>query len=332
MRFNSNKIITDLKLKPFGAKGWLSNPNINCPECGKSDKFGINVTDTSGAVHCFKCDFSQNLVRFLKSINRGDLVEFEYINSLNTKIKGFEKEDLVEEVKEKKCELPRGFRELNYSKYLELRGFKEHQYEKYGVGMTNHFLEKRLHGYLIFQIFNKGQLKGWLARSKRSKEWHKQNLKDYKEGIGQLSLRYRNSTGTDFSKLLGNYDDITKNTHTVILVEGLFDAANIENLMRLHNGESIKCCYTFGNKISSEQIKLLREKGSVKNTIFMYDPGTEKQVQQYSMTMSKYFNVQIVEIKDESVDPGDILAEYLAEILQNVQNNLYFYTKITSKI
>lgn len=323
MKIDVEKVIRELRLVPFGAKGWLRNDNIACPNCGKSDKFGVKITNNSGGVHCFKCDYSANFLKFLKSINRQDLASFEVEYSQSVKLE-FLKELDEEEIVLPEIELPRGFERIYDSDYLNERGFQPYQYHKYGVGLTNHFLERKLHEYIIFQIRQHNKLVGYLARSIRSKEWHKQNLKDHKEGKSKLVLRYRNSTGTDFSHILGNYDDITYNTHTVILVEGLFDCSNVESLLRLNESDEIKCCFSFGNNLSDQQIKLLLNT-NVERIILMYDPGTINQMKTKGLQLSKYFEVMVAEIKDPNIDPGEIGEKYLSEILKNMKNILYFY-------
>lgn len=324
MKIDVERVKRELKLLPFGAKGWLSNESIVCPNCGKSGKFGIKITQNSGGVNCFKCRYSDNFLNFLKSINRTDFVNFEYDYSIESKLE-FIKEEVEEEVEElPEVNLPKGFKLIKFIDYLDSRGFKEYQYDKYGVGVTNHFLEKKLHEYIIFQIKQNKRLVGWLARSKRSKEWHKQNLQEYKQGESKLVLRYINSTGTNFSDIIGNYDDITENTRTVILVEGLFDCTNIENLLNLNDQEDVKCCFTFGNKISINQMKLLF-KTNLERIILMYDPGTITQMKKYGLELSKRFEVMVAEIKDKEVDPGDISVNNLTEVFNNMKNILYFY-------
>jgi hypothetical protein len=229
-----------------------------------------------------------------------------------------ENEELVE------CKLPKGYNRIYFDSYLRERNFKTYQYDQFEVGITNNFLEKRLHNYLIFVLKQEGKMVGWLARSKYSKEWHKKNLEDYKSGICRLVLRYENSKGTDFDKILGGFDEITDNTVTVILVEGLFDKTNTSNILQTNKSEELKVCFTFGNKVSDNQIKLLR-KTKVKNIILMYDSNTIKQSRKYSMELSKYFNVEVCSINDPEIDPGNADKNFIYNLLDNSKNFLYFY-------
>ena len=111
---------------------------------------------------------------------------------------------------------PFGFQRLYFDTYLEERNFLPEHYELFQVGETK--IYPKLVGYLIFQFFNeKGECIAWMARSRKDKKWHEENLKNFKAGLGQLVLRYDNSLDTDFSKILGGYNEITSKTDTLIL-------------------------------------------------------------------------------------------------------------------
>lgn len=334
MKVDSDKVIAEFGLIPFGAKGWMKSESVSCPNCHKSGKFGIKFSNNSGAIHCFKCEHSENLIAYLEKIGRKDLIEYERSTSIHNKLIQpiFDKIEVEEELP--LVELPKGYERINYDNYLSDRNFKSYQYEQFEVGITNHFLESRLHNYLIFVIKQYGRVVGWLARSKYSKEWHKKNLEDSKAGLCSLRLRYINSTGTDFEKILGGLDEITENTKTVIAVEGLFDKTNVSNLLQLNKEESIKAIFTFGNKFSENQIRLLK-KTNVEHVILIYDPGTLDQTQRYSLELSKWFDVEVCLIDEnkktsdgDSIDPGNIDLKYLLEILTKRQNFLYFYHSV----
>jgi len=324
MKIDHDEIISELDLKPFGAKGWLANKNLCCPECGKKGKFGIKLTGDGGAVNCFKCEHSESIFKYLRSIGKGDLIRNgqEYSEKLKLKKPEFVKDELIEDLKE--IELPKGFERINYDKYLSSRNFKSHQYDQFEVGCTEHFLEKKLHNYVIFVIKQKGIRVAWLARSKYTKEWHEENLRKHKEEGGSLVLRYKNSPNTDFDRILGGFDEITDKTHTVIAVEGLLDKTNISNLLETEKDDSIKVVFTFGNKFSENQIKLLKGT-NVENVILMYDFNTIKQSKRYSVELSRWFNVDVCKINDENIDTGNMNKQYLLNLLETKQNFLYFY-------
>jgi hypothetical protein len=327
MPVNPNKIIEELSLKSFGAKGWLKNDKISCPSpnCGKSGKFGFKIDEKGGGVHCFICDFSQNIYAYLISINRKDLIsntrEYSTKKELNFNLKRSEEEESVlTEVK-----LPHGCKSILNDIYLNERGFTNNDYKTFHPLHTKSILSRSLHNYIIFQLKQENRLVGWLARSRYSKEWHEQNLKESKQGNCDLQLRYRNSEGTDFTHILGGHDEITDKTETVILVEGLFDRVGVNSKLKLDNQQEIKCCFTFGNKVSDEQINLLRNRKSIKNLILLYDYGTIKQSKTYGIKLSKYFNTDVCLIKNKSVDPGDMPLSYLLEVLKNRKDAINFY-------
>ena len=320
-----DKIQEELSLKAFGAKGWIKNDKIVCPACGRSGKFGFKLDEKGGGVHCFICDFSQNIYAYLTSIDRKDLIsntrEYSSKKELNFNLKhANEDETELSEVK-----VPHGCKNVLNDAYLNKRGFTENDYKVFKPLYTNSILEKKLHNYTIFQLKQEGRLVGWLARSKYDKEWHEKNLKESKEGKCALQLRYRNSEGTDFSHILGGYDEIIDKTDTVILVEGLFDRVGVNSKLGLDKQEEIKCCFTFGNKVSDQQISLLRNRKNVKNLILLYDYGTIKQSKTYGMKLSKHFNTDVCLIKDSSVDPGDMPLKYLIEVLNNKKDAMNFY-------
>jgi 5S rRNA maturation endonuclease (ribonuclease M5) len=317
----------ELKLRSFGQKGWMSNKSMACPECHRVGKFAILFIKDSGIIHCFFCDHSNSIQNYLKSIDRRDLMTYEASISINSELTPLipepEEEEDEEEIKEVK--LPYKLQPLVNDPYLDDRGFLPEHYKNFEPSHTNSFLEKDLHDYIIFKIKQKGILASWLARSRKSYEWHSENLKRAKNNEERLVLRYRNSDGTEFDKILGGYDEITENTHTIILVEGLFDKVGVDKKLDIFENEKIRCLFTFGNKLSFNQINLLKEKKSVKFVILLYDYGTIKQSKSISLELNKYFKTMVGVIKDKNVDPGDMSFEYLHEILTSLQNPMEFY-------
>lgn len=319
---NKERIVNELSLTPFGAKGWMRSNSVTCPfKCGKSDKFGILFLQDSGICKCMRCSESTSLINYLITIKRNDLIEGysapirDELKSLIT-IKEKEVESIVEEIS-----LPRGFKRVYFEDYLDDRGFTERQYNSFKIGRST---DSRLKNHIVFLLYQNEILVGWLARSIHDKKWHEKNLQDYKKGIGRLVLRYYNSPGIQFEDILGGYDEITLNTKTVILVEGLTDKANVDNMLSLYDSEKTKCCFTFGKNFSENHIKLLKKKG-VENIVLMYDPDALKEIEKYSL---KYIN-QFKSLKCARLtgdkDPGDLNKEELEHILENLYNPLNFY-------
>jgi len=321
------KVVEYYKLVPFGSKGWLYNPYFNCtnPSCGKHGKFGFKISEKGGGVHCFKCDHTESIFSFLKGQGKMEFVLFNKETSIKEKLSPIDVDEEHVGVELEPMEMPIGFKRLDHDEYLDGRGFEPWQYKQFEVGFTDSFLEKKLNNYIIFTIRLKGEIVAWLARSKRSKKWHKKNDKQAKKGKCPMVLRYRNSADTEFSNILGGFDEISKKTKRLILVEGLMDKANTDKLMKLNETKKTKCCFTFGNKISDEQIRLIGET-NVEEIILMYDCNTIKQIKTYSAKLSQRYKVWIAEITDEEIDPGNMTKEYLDGLLSNLKDFLYFYT------
>jgi hypothetical protein len=322
MSINKSRVISELQLRGFGSKGWMHSEKTSCPHCGKWDKFGIIFNDKGGSTNCFYgCTPNLSLYKYLIHLKLPHLIDGvrEYIKQ--PKLTPLIKENAIKnhELEEKK--LPSGFKRVYYDEYLDERGWTPEQYNLFQVGVSK---DPRLKDYLVFIINQKGKVVAWLARSKRSKEWHKQNLKDYKEERSPLYLRYRNSEKTDFENILGGFDEITNNTHTVWLVEGIMDKISLDRLYNLYGGEEIKCCFTFGNKLSDFQLNLLSET-KVKNIIMLYDFGTTKAVKQYGAKLTRKFNVFVGEFRDEEIDAGDATKDYMDNIFKNIKEYFYFY-------
>jgi hypothetical protein len=332
MKIDREATIAELNLIPFGAKGWMNSSETRCPVCGRSDKFGIKFNDQGGgSTHCFySCGDNISLARYLKMIGKGHLVIYEQQASIQMLLPELfvEHEQVVDEIPEVK--LPKGYERIYFDKYLRDRNFKSYQYEQFEVGITEHFLERKLHDYIIFVIKQQGRRVAWMARSKRSKEWHKKNLENYKQGLEPLVLRYKNSPGTDFDRILGGFDEITPSTREIIAVEGLFDKTNISNLLDTRKSDELKVLFTFGNTFSEHQIQLLKTT-NVRKVTLMYDPETINQSKRYSVDLSRHFEVDVCHISDPDVDPGNMTREYLDRIYTSKKNFVYFYTSMIPK-
>ncbi len=329
MRVDKDALKSEFSLRAFGAKGWQTSPKINCPYCGRGGKFGFMFSGDSGVVHCFFCGTSKPITTYLTNIDRKDLI-IKGAPSVSLELK-LSKPNFSRDTDSKKLgriTMPHGVKFLTEDEYLDSRGFTKYHYDLFQPSYTNSFLEDKLKGYIIFKIFQDGELVSWLARSRNNYEWHKKNLEDFKNGIGELKLRYINSTGTDFDMILGGIDEVTGETDTVIIVEGMFDKINVDKLLNLGESKKIKCLFSFGNKVSDGQVKLLKCKKSVKNIILLYDFGTQKQSRGYGLTLQNFWNVRVAEIKENGVDPGDITKIYLDKVISEVYDPLKYRTRL----
>jgi hypothetical protein len=333
---NQEKISQTLSLVNFGSKGWKSSQNLECPQCHKTGKFAIKFNhDGSSVCHCFKCGTATSLFNYLISIGRNDLIDSYTTVKREEPLLEIDEQKKEEEKTIKEVELPIGFHRSYYEDYLEERGFDEQHYQLFGVGRCT---EYKLKNHIIFQIFQNGKLKGWLGRSLMSKEWHKKNLQEFKDGKSSLVLRYHNNEGAEFSELLGGLDEINERTKTVILVEGLFDKTNTDINLYLLDKDEMKCCFTFGNNFSENQAKMLIKKG-IRNLILMYDPDAVKQITKFGFKYMNKFKVKVAKlpiVKDEegndiSKDPGLLNRQECNNIINKLQSPMnYYFTSLQS--
>jgi DNA primase len=268
-----------------------------------------------------RCGESTSLYNYLKAIDRSDLIDKFSVSEKDEILSFFPEEEIdVEEVEQKEINPPVGFKRLYFDDYLNSRGFTPEQYNLFKVGTSD---DMRFVDHVVFLIYNNNRLVSWLARSRRSKEWHKDNLKAFKERHARLVLRYYNSEGTEFSNILGGYDEIVEGqTDTVILVEGITDKANVDRKMNLYSKPDTKCNFTFGHNFSENQVKLLKKKG-VKNIVLMYDPDALKEIEKFGLNYWHHFkSVQCARLRD-GVDPGE--ETDLINIMNNLCPPLEFY-------
>ncbi len=322
------RVIDELSLRKFGQKGWHGSSKCSCPKCGKADKFGIYLSNQGGSIHCMRCDHKASIYTYLRSIDKAHLISSdEVVTSFKTQLTSpFTKTKDKSEIKELfTVKRPIGYIPVSENDlYLKRRKFTKKHYELFKPGYSG-LAPNITEDHIIFLIYQKKQLVTWLARSRHSYQWHAKNLQDFKDDKGDLILRYYNYTGTELSHILGGYDEITEKTDTIILVEGLFDKVSVDRELDLNNYDEVKCLFTFGNKISPEQIDLIKET-NVKNIILFYDSDAIKQSKSTGLKLlHSNFDTKIAEIKG-SKDPGEMNYEEIMEIFSNLRNSLYFYT------
>jgi hypothetical protein len=303
------------------------NLMVKCPWCGVNE-FGVSLSE-GHRFNCFrkkKCGESGNAFKLLQKLGRLDLIEnhglelIKYdeklINIIERKIEDSNLDLAIETIKP-----PLGFKRAYSNFYLEDRGFE--LFDKFEVGITK--LDSKLRDHVIILIKENQDLKGYVARIALNKK----QLKALEEKLGRKVPRYKNSS-TDFTKLLGGYDELTPNTHTVILTEGLLGKENIDKKLELDSQEEIKCCCTFGAKISAEQIFKLQLKG-IKNIILFFDIDVINKIKQYTMEyLNEFDSVQIAysEFKDDNggdKDPADLDIEEMDHVFNHLEDPIQFY-------
>lgn len=335
-----NKIVElfQINIRRRSPKGWYEG---NCPFCGKEAHLGINLGELSEGKYkdkisfrCVKCSEKGGLFKLLKKIGKDDLLAgYESVDAslpVEKKIgvtKGVE-EDLEVPVKTP----PLGWRRISDNDYLNERGFEPWQYDSFKVGMTKLF--PRLKGYLIFLIEEDGENKGYIARSTKGKEWiteFNDKIKEYnktadKDYRKNKYLRYQNEGGVAFEKLLFGLDEVTEKTHTVIIVEGITDKANVDRKLRLNLSDDIKCLVSFGKALGDTQIIKLKKKGSnINSVILLYDPDAINDSKEYGSKLEAEFkSTKIGFLKDK--DPGDLSLEEMLDVLDNLESPINFST------
>ena len=284
-----------------------------CPFCGKQKHFYIGFDQKHYPWSCKKCQEDGNVFRLLKHLGvlsdylhkSIDLTKLVKLGTLNE----CEVEDVVLFEPEKK--LPKNFTRIYSNEYLKSRGFLVNDFYQYEVGLT--FNNKKYDNYVIFPIREDGIVKGYVGRS----------VFDKNECESMNILRYNNSKKTNFSNLLYGYNEITKKTKIVIIVEGIFDKIKVDRVLNLNSQDDIKCICSFGNKISSSQILKLKCTNIVEVILF-YDLDAINEMKGNALKIQKHFNLSISCIVDGK-DPDESSSNMIFSALQNNQDFKKFY-------
>lgn len=283
MMMNKENKISDEELKElldnvrFGSKNHYI---ADCPICGKAKHFYINRN--SQMWDCKKCGEEGNIIGLLSHLGKlfmlGEFKSIDRTKILSLSEMGHYEEEQITTLAVETTKLPTGFKRIYNDDYLKKRKICKRNFKEIKIGYTN--LVPSLKDYIIFIIEEEGECKGYLSR--------------YTKPIpkGSKRIKYNNARGVNFSHLLFGFDQITKHTDTVIVVEGLFDKISIDNYLRLHEEDDIKCVATFGKKISQFQVLKLQSKG-IKNLILIYDEDAIKEMKKYSLMLNEFFNVKV---------------------------------------
>lgn len=284
-----------------------------CPFCGH-DEFGISLVKEHNPFNCFRkkeCGESGWVYKILKHLGRGR----EFIGERQVDIFGklesvFETQEQDDDMELPEISIPILWRRLYEDKYLRERGFQDYQFNKFEVGRS-----KLNFDYVTFLVRMNSRLVGYVSRSEKSKEWiDRFNERKKKEGSDQIYLRYNNSI-TDFTKVLFGYDEIVKNITTdVILVEGIFSKTKTDwNLGLDFDGDKLKCCSTFGAKISKYQIGLLKQKG-ITTVHVWFEADVLEKIKKVIGELANHFIVKVGYLSDK--DPGDLVQEEAIKVFE----------------
>lgn len=289
-----------------------------CPFCGHNE-FGISIVKEHNPFQCFRkkeCGQQGWVYKILKHL--GKVKEFlgereiDIFGKLDNTLSSFVEVDL----QLPQVSPPILWQRLYDDPYLRKRGFTDDQFHKFEVGRSK--LKK---DYVTFLVRTNGIVTGYIGRSDKSKEWidnYNQDRDDDKK-----YLRYNNST-SDFAKMLFGYDEIVEGvTEDVILTEGIFSKTKTDSNLQLDDQQWIKCCATFGAKLSDEQIELLKLK-RVKRLVFWFEADVLDKIKTTIAKASNFFQVKASYIKDK--DPNDLNQLEAIQLLESAQDWLEFNT------
>lgn len=289
MKLISDDDLKDLLINP---KPTRSGQYIaDCPLCGKEQHFYISRKTQMW--DCKKCHEYGSIYKLLRLLDKTYLLvgstieEKERIESIREMTQELVSNDDTELSELPVKKMPVGWKvSAKSTKYLLSRGITPEDCKRYNIGATDMF--RKYENYVLIPVYDGGEIRGFLGRYGARK-------------VPDNKLRYNNSIGTEFTELLFGYDEITDNTSTVILVEGVFDKIAVDKVLHLWDGEEVKCVCTFGKKISDKQIKKLMLKG-VTNVILLYDFDAVKEIKKYGLELEKYFVTSITYTNKKDID------------------------------
>lgn len=316
------------KIDDADLRDLLINPKLNrrgqyicdCPFCGKEKHFYISRQ--TQLWDCKKCGEYGSIYKLLKQLDKtyllgGATVEIrETIQSLRSIVAESIEEDEVTLKELPVIKMPVGWKvSVVSTKYLLGRGITPADCKRYNIGATD--LYRKYQNYVLIPIYDGGKIRGFLGRYGAKK-------------VPSDRLRYNNSVGTEFSELLFGYDEITENTTTVILVEGIFDKIAVDKVLHLWDNEGIKCVCTFGKKISPEQSKKLMLKG-VTNVILLYDFDAIKDIKKYGLELENNFVTSITYTSSKK-DIDECTEQEALEVFTHLQKPREFNEDVIGKL
>jgi len=311
--------LDELKSLIKGARVQGNNVYGNCPYCDH-DEFGISISKLNHPFGCFRkkeCgEAGQSIHKLLKFLGRDDLTNtVNYTKPLDL--------GLLDEVKEKlklslnempTISLPLGYKRLYVkggtkqdSYLINERGFTENDFERYEVGSVR--IEPKYTNYVVFPIYQNNELKGLVGRNYTGKDIPK----------------YSNSNSTDFAQLVYGLNEINKTTHTIIVVEGIFDKINVDRVFCNFN-EGFVCVCTFGAKISDGQIKQIKNKQEKLNLILCFDPDVIKVINKHSFALESHFDKVFVILSPIGKDAGEVSILEFKKMMSAKKTPIQFFT------
>lgn len=282
-----------------------------CPSCGQNE-FGISIVEENNPFSCFrkaKCGFVGNAYTLLKFLGKTKEYLGEREINPEDKLPPLFNSIEEEEIKELPIiEPPTGWKRIYEDEYLRQRGFTDYQFQKFKVGRERFRKE-----YITFLVEMNGKTTGYISRH----TWSKKRIDEYNSTHNHPIARYRNST-SDFASMLFGYDEIKKGITTdIVLVEGIFSKTKTDTNLDLDLFDEMKCCATFGAKISDRQIELLKEK-QIKTIWLWFEADVLEKLKKSAAKLALYFDVRVSYLN--GFDPGDIDKEQAINLLEKSMN------------
>lgn len=332
-----DKFISDFHTKFSGSKGWRILPvetELYCPQCQNKDgsrlSFIFDENSSAASFRCVKCSFSCRLEKYLWLVKKTEYItkyrEVKPENILNKKrLKKEPKENDIDLSPLPEVIMPLMYKRLKYSQYLQNRGATLDLYKYWNIGKTDY--EEKLKDYVIFAIPEDERIVGWVARS----IWSKSRIDDYNKGKQYKKLRWRNSTG-DFGKIVFGLDEITDETKTLIIVEGITSKMRIDCNLKLYKQSNLICCCTFGKKTTATQLQKIRDKGiNIERLILFYDSDAVDETKKTSYIYKSLFDevyIAFCPFKNEwgeYKDAGDLNLKELNYVLSTLKTPFQFF-------
>ena len=105
----------------------------------------------------------------------------------------------------------------------------------------------------------------------------------------------------------------------------MFGKENVDRQLKLDEQKKLRCCYTFGAKLSHEQIFKLQLKG-VKHITLFYDIDVINKIKKYALTLlSEFETVKVVFSRDKTKDPADLDLKEMLEVVNNPMDPIKFH-------
>jgi len=260
--------------------GWLKG---NCPDCGRKDKFGVNIG--RNITNCFVCGFHPTPINLIT-----DIEGFAELRDTWAFLKTYEGlkylEPVIERVERSDVHLPSGYTNIALGdsrigkiarKYIKGRGFNIDDVALKGWGYCT---KGDYLGYLILPFYLGGKLVYFNGRRIMGPGPKYQNptIEDF--GVGKSMIMYNMDA-------LAIYKD-------VYIVEGVINADTLGD----------NALATGGKKIAQYQISMIN-KSDVERVIMLLDPDAIDDSIKLGMELSFHKEIKLVHWEGED-DVNDI--------------------------